>query len=39
MKKKIQSLHLDLGNGAQSVTARKLCEELGCEVFSINENH
>jgi phosphomannomutase / phosphoglucomutase len=29
---------LDLGNGAQSVTARKLCEELGCRVFSINEN-
>jgi phosphomannomutase/phosphoglucomutase len=29
---------LDLGNGAQSVTARKLCEELGCEVFTINEN-
>ena len=27
---------LDLGNGAQSVTANKLCEELGCEVFSIN---
>ena len=29
---------LDLGNGAQSVTARKLCEELRCEVFTINEN-
>ena len=29
---------LDLGNGAQSVTAKKLCEELGCEVFTINEN-
>ena len=28
---------LDLGNGAQSVTAKKLCEELGCEVFTINE--
>ena len=28
---------LDLGNGAQSVTARKLCEQLGCEVFTINE--
>ena len=27
---------LDLGNGAQSVTAKKLCEELECEVFSIN---
>ena len=29
---------LDLGNGVQSVTAKKLCEELGCEVFTINEN-
>ena len=29
---------LDLGNGAQSVTAKNLCEALGCEVFSINEN-
>jgi len=29
---------LDLGNGAQSVTAKKLCEELECEVFTINEN-
>jgi len=28
---------LDLGNGAQSVTAKKLCEELGCDVFTINE--
>ena len=28
---------LDLGNGAQSVTAKKLCEKLGCEVFTINE--
>ena len=29
---------LDLGNGAQSVTAKKLCQELGCEVFTVNEN-
>ena len=29
---------LDLGNGAQSVTARKLCEKLGCEAFTINED-
>ena len=29
---------LDLGNGAQSVTARKLCEVLGCKVFTINES-
>ena len=29
---------LDLGNGAQSVTAKKLCQQLGCEVFTVNEN-
>ena len=29
---------LDLGNGAQAVTASKLCEELGCQVTTINEN-
>lgn len=29
---------LDLGNGAQSVAAPTFCKELGCEVFSINEN-
>ena len=28
---------LDLGNGAQSVTAKKLCENLGCDVHVINE--
>ena len=28
---------LDLGNGAQAVTAPKLCEELGCKVFLVNE--
>ena len=28
---------LDLGNGAQSVTAQKLCTELGCNVITINE--
>jgi len=28
---------LDLGNGAQSVTARSLCENLDCDVFTINE--
>ena len=27
---------LDLGNGAQSVTAIKLCEQLGCEIVTIN---
>ena len=28
---------LDLGNGAQSITAKKLCEKLGCDVNTINE--
>ena len=28
---------LDLGNGAQSVTAKTLCEKLGCIVYTINE--
>jgi len=28
---------LDLGNGAQSVTAKKLCENLDCDVHTINE--
>ena len=28
---------LDLGNGAQSATAQKLCTELGCNVITINE--
>ncbi len=28
---------LDLGNGAQSVTAKQLCEKLGCNVNTINE--
>ena len=28
---------LDLGNGAQAVTAIKLCEKLGCEVITINQ--
>jgi len=28
---------LDLGNGAQAVTASKLCEELGCHITTINE--
>ena len=29
---------LDLGNGAQAVSAIQLCKELGCDVYSINEN-
>ena len=28
---------LDLGNGAQAVTAKKLCENLDCDVHAINE--
>jgi phosphomannomutase/phosphoglucomutase len=28
---------LDLGNGAQSVTAIKLCGQLGCEIITINQ--
>jgi len=28
---------LDLGNGVQAVTAIRLCRELGCDVYSINE--
>ena len=28
---------LDLGNGAQSITARQLCEKLECNVHTINE--
>ena len=29
---------IDLGNGAQAITAIRLCKELGCDVFTINEN-
>ena len=28
---------LDLGNSAQTVTAIKLCEQLGCEIITINQ--
>jgi phosphomannomutase/phosphoglucomutase len=28
---------LDLGNGAQSVSAIKLCEQLGCKIVTINQ--
>ncbi|HXW02801.1 MAG TPA: phosphoglucosamine mutase, partial [Nitrosarchaeum sp.] len=41
-KKKIRSkkfkVVLDLGNGAQAVTAHMLCNELDCKVITINEN-
>jgi len=36
IKSKNLKVVLDLGNGAQSVTAIKLCEQLGCEIITIN---
>jgi phosphomannomutase/phosphoglucomutase len=38
IKSKELKVSLDLGNGTQTVSAIKLCKELGCEVYSINEN-
>ena len=37
IKEKKFKVCLDIGNGAQSVTAKPLCEKLGCDIFSINE--
>ena len=37
IKNKKFNVCLDLGNGAQSVTAKKLCQKLDCDVFTINE--
>jgi len=37
IKSKNIKVVLDLGNGAQSVTAIKLCEQLGCEIVTINQ--
>ncbi len=37
IKSKNCKVVLDLGNGAQAITAIKLCEQLGCEVITINE--
>ena len=37
IKTKKFKICLDLGNGAQSVSAKKLCEKLHCDVFTINE--
>jgi len=37
IKEKKFKICLDLGNGAQSVTARLLCEKLECQVSTINE--
>jgi len=37
IKSKNLKVVLDLGNGAQAVTAIKLCEQLRCEVITINQ--
>jgi len=37
IKSKNLKVVLDLGNGTQSVTAIKLCEQLGCEIVTINQ--
>ena len=37
IKAKKFKICLDLGNGAQAVTAKKLCENLGCDVYTVNE--
>ena len=37
IKSKNPKVVLDLGNGAQAVTAIKLCEQLGCEIITINQ--
>jgi len=37
IKSKNLKVVLDLGNGAQAVTAIKLCEQLGCEVITVNQ--
>lgn len=37
IKSKKFKVVLDLGNGAQAVTAPIFCERLGCEVFLVNE--
>jgi len=36
IKSKNLKVVLDLGNGVQSVTAVKLCEQLGCKIITIN---
>lgn len=37
IKEKKFTVVLDVGNGAQSITAPQLCKELGCNVITINE--
>jgi len=37
IKSKNLKVALDLGNGAQAITAIKLCEQLGCDTIAINQ--
>jgi phosphomannomutase/phosphoglucomutase len=37
IKSKNFKVVLDLGNGAQAITAIKLCEQLGCEIITVNQ--
>jgi len=37
IKSKKFKVALDLGNGAQAIAAPRLCSELGCKVFAINQ--
>src|SRR4029077_971850 len=37
IKSKKFRIVMDLGNGAQAITAPRLCRELGCDVITINE--
>ena len=37
IKSKNPKVVLDLGNGTQAVTAIKICEQLGCEIITINQ--
>jgi phosphomannomutase/phosphoglucomutase len=37
IKSKNLKVVLDLGNGTQTVTAIKLCEQLGCEIITVNQ--
>ena len=37
IKSKNYKVALDLGNGAQAVSAPAFCEQLGCEIFLVNE--
>ena len=37
IKSRNLKVSMDLGNGVQTVAAIRLCQELGCDVYSINE--